>query len=363
MWLHYCIFIYIVLTFAISKIINKKFSNKIFLTLNFIFLFMLAAFRDVSVGNDTIEYYRIFNLISSIESVNEIFNISRYEIGYLLLNYLITRFTNNFNVLLFITSYIYIYSVFKFIERYSESKFMAVMLFFTLSMYYLIFNIQRQCIAIAIFLYAIKFLENKQYARYIISILLATMFHYIAAILLLLCFIPKIKLYNKKLAYKYVILSGLIACFIAYFVTKFGIYIPYFGHYLIDSEYSQGGIRIASVILAGIRLGMIILIISINGFKADNSKTNIDYIFNYVVILDCIISLAAIGFNLYDRVEDYLCIIFIVMISNSISSLKIKTNKYVIGTGLILITMSYLTISLIIKSNWYGIFPYILGGK
>lgn len=362
MWLHYFIFIYIVFTYMISKIINKKFNDRIFLALNFIFLLILAAFRDVSVGNDTVEYYRIFNLVSSINFIDGIFNISRYEIGYLLLNYVVTRFTNNFNIILFITSFLYLYSTFKFIEKYSKSKFMAVMLFFTFSMYYLIFNIQRQCIAIAIFLYAIKFLENKQYIRYIISILLATMFHYIAIILLCLCYIPKINLYNKKIAVKSVLFSCFIAYVIAYVVTKFGVYIPYFGHYLIDSEYSKGGIRIASVILAGIRLGIIILILFINGFKENNSKTNADYIFNYIAFLDCIIALASIKFNLYDRVEDYLCIIFIVMISNSISSLKIKANKYIINATLVIITMAYLTVSLIIKSNWYGIFPYAFVG-
>jgi putative polysaccharide polymerase protein len=364
MWLHYFIFIYIVLTFIISKVINKKFSDKIFLFLNFLLLFILAAFRDVSVGNDTQEYYRVFKTISLTNSINGIFITSRFEIGYLLLNYLITRFTNNFNVLLFITSFIYLYSVFKFIDKYSKSKFVAIMLFFTFSMYYSIFNIQRQCIAIAIFLYAIRFLEKKQYIRYVLLILFATMFHYIAILLIFLCFIPKIDLYNKKIAYKYIILACFAACLIAYCITRFGIYIPYFGHYLTNSKYSEGGIRLASIALAGIRLGIIILLIIINGFKEHKSQNNLDYIFNYIAFLDCTISLAAIKFNLYDRVEDYLCIVFLVMISNSINSLDIKTNKYIINSILILITMFYLTISLMIRSNWYGIFPYVfIGGK
>lgn len=358
MWLHYLIFIYIILTFVISRAINKKNKNKIFLLLNFIFLFILPAFRNVSVGNDTVEYYRIFDMVSSMKSINGLFNISRYEIGYLLLNYLVTRVTNNFNVILFITSFIYLYSVFRFIKKYSNSKFMAVMLFFTFSAYYLVFNIQRQCIAIAIFLYAIKFLENKQHIKYIILILLATMFHYVAIVLLALCFIPKINLHSKGQAFIYLIISCFAAYCMSYFITKFGSYIPYFGHYLTNSEYGQGGVRIASIILAGIRLGIIILILVINGFKEDNSKKDTNYLFNYIAFLDCIISLASIKFNLCDRIEDYLCVVFIVMISNSINCLNIKTNKYIINISLILITMTYLTISLIIRSNWYGIFPY-----
>lgn len=358
MWLHYLIFFYIILTFMISKAINTKNSNKIFLFLNFIFFLFLASLRDVNVGNDTIEYYRIFDAISSIKSIYEIINISRYELGYLFLNFVITRITNNFNVILFVTSFIYLYSVFKFIERYADSKFLAIILFFTLSAYYLIFNIQRQCIAIAIFLYAIRFLEEKKYVRYISAILVAASFHYIAIILIFLCFVPKINIYDKKITFKYLILSCFFAYFIADFIMKIGTYIPYFGHYITDSEYSKGGVRIASIVLVLIRLGMLVFLSYINGFKKKNVITNREYIFNYIAFLDCVVSLTSIKFNLCDRVEDYFCIIFIVMIANAISYLDIKTNRDIISFTLILVTMLYLTISLSIRSNWYGIFPY-----
>ena len=63
---------------------------------------IIAGLRDITIGTDTSSYFRYFNYACDSNTFMEYNNLSRLEIGYNLIIYIVSRFTNNFNVFLFI---------------------------------------------------------------------------------------------------------------------------------------------------------------------------------------------------------------------------------------------------------------------
>ena len=92
MWLHYFLFMAIIVFCVLQKMLvpysNRK---RILLWGTFLLFLVFIAFRAYTVGNDTPEYYRLFKLIKSQSSISDIASATRYEIGYITLNYLVSR--------------------------------------------------------------------------------------------------------------------------------------------------------------------------------------------------------------------------------------------------------------------------------
>lgn len=357
MWLHYFIFIYILASCMIFCGIYKN--NKLFISTVFLLFFILAAFRNVSVGNDTVEYYRIFNLISKQTDIMTALTATRYEIGYIALNFIVSRFTTNFNVLLAIIAAIYLLSVVRFINKYSEYYSMTVILFFTMSSYYVLMNIERQCIAVAIILYAVPFLEQKKYVKYIASSIFASLFQSVAVIFILLIFLPRINMAESKQVFKWILLCFAGIIIISFSVQRILVYLPYYQHYLNESMYGNGGVRSASLAFFCIRIFSLLLVYAVGGFhyQKHSQERSIDLL-NKMMFLDCLVAAASISFNMYDRIEGYLCLGFIISITNAINNMKKINNRRIITILMVGVTFAYVTVTLIFRSNWSGIFPY-----
>lgn len=351
----------IMLGLLVAAFLERKYRNdgKIFILFSFFLLFILTAFRSYNIGNDTKEYLRIFQLAVESDSLKTLMSKTRYETGYLFFNYIISRITRNFTWILVIISMFYLGSVFWFIKKYAKSIEVAVLLFFTYSMYYNAFNTMRQCISIGIFLIAIPFLENKKYIRYCLLIVIATTFHQMSILMIALCFVPEINFSKDRHILRYGILA-LMALVVLSFGVKYVMgYFPYLAHYLVDSKYSQGGVRIASVIFLFMRLSVVFILFLIGafGYQKDNFDNRVA-IFNKFILIDCLIAAASIGFNMYDRIEDYFCIGFLVAIVNIIETVCYKSNKVIIYVTMILMSFLYLTATLLFRNSWIGIYPY-----
>lgn len=358
MLVHFIIFVFIIIITVLTyrKKPTKKTTAISFLLL-FILFFTFAAFRDFSVGNDTQEYKRIFDEVSKTTSINAAISSTRYEPGYIVYNYIISRFTDNFQIVLIFNSAIYIFASLWFIRKYSNSFNKAALLFFTFGLYYITMNIARQCIAISLFLFAVPYLTNKKYFKYILLISLATLFHSTSIILMALIVIPEIHFEKRKDIIKWGIIAIIILVIINYVINYAVSYFPYIYHYYANSIYGKGGTRIASIAFSAIRLlGVLILLIINRGKLKETDNNNITL--NKMLFLDCVISIASVGFNLYDRIEKYMCLGYIVAITNYIESIEKPTNKTIAYIIMVVVTFGYLTLSLVYRPEWSGIFPY-----
>lgn len=161
-------------------------------------LFLVAALR-YGVGTDYFNYVRIYKLAErGIDYKSElVFNI--------MINLLAGNGFGSQSIFVLLAG---IFCVFTYLAIFKESPFpmMSIFLLIGMTHYFAFLNIMRQLAGGAIVLYAMTFIEKKDFKKYLIFVLLATGLHYSCIIFLPFYWINKV---NLK-PYKVIILSVVI---------------------------------------------------------------------------------------------------------------------------------------------------------
>lgn len=188
-----------------------------------IFLVLLAGFRDVTIGTDTPTYFDIFEWITD-ESGKYI------EPGWYYLNRIVFLCGGNFTTLLLVTSSLTIVPLVYLSNHYKNYRY--EILFFYYSMYFYLnsYNGMRQYLAVSIGLFIFEQIRlKKEKWKVICSIIIATMFHYSALLLLLSLIVNKIKIKNSiclcLLFISFVIGSFANISFFEFFAGKYASYL------------------------------------------------------------------------------------------------------------------------------------------
>ncbi len=183
---------------------SKKFKNKtrnLLIFASFLILFLVSALR-VNVGTDYLSYRDWFEDISmpSFGYVNFLFNN---------LIYIIKLFTDNSQIFFAVTSFLILAMVYIANVNNNKEYDMSLFLFVTLGFYFSTFNGIRQWIAISLFMVAYHFAIKKDFKNYALLIIIASLFH-VTAILLL----PFYLLVNTKLSDKTKFITIVIVIFL-----------------------------------------------------------------------------------------------------------------------------------------------------
>ena len=173
----FLIFIVILWVYIVKKQLNIK---DIFIPL--IFLVIFGTIRSNTVGTDSEMYSRVFTDNISAESF--VFD-PRLEIGYSTLVYFIQSIDKEYYLLFLFTSLIIVFNNLVSIRKYSRDFVLSVYLYICLGFYTFYFNTLRQAIAMSILMLGINFLINKKLFSYLFIVLLASLFHRSALIMLL----------------------------------------------------------------------------------------------------------------------------------------------------------------------------------
>lgn len=196
---------------------NKYKLNIVFWCLSIIVLVILMGFRTAGVGVDDISYKTIFNQINQ-QGIIEYFLTTKMELGYVIVNYVIGIFTNDFQIFIFLSSLIPIclfYKALKY-ERKNVNYFLAIFLFGTVLLLYF-FGITRLFIAASIIAYSLRYVFEKKTKKYILCVILAMFFHYSAFFMLFLVYFSTEK-DNKPRSIKGIVLLLMIALPIVLYV-------------------------------------------------------------------------------------------------------------------------------------------------
>lgn len=173
-------------------------------------LFLLSIFpgmRSYSVGTDSGAYSKYFR--QELPLYNYSFSESS-EYGFQLLQYIILYFTYNYFWLFFSTALIAVFLNLKVLTKLSVNYVFSVLFYITLGSYTFIFNGIRQGLSMAIFVVAIPYFLQKKLLPYISIVLLASLFHRSALVMIPIYFVAHL---NIKDIYKIVLsfFSSLIA--------------------------------------------------------------------------------------------------------------------------------------------------------
>lgn len=147
-----------------------------FMLISFCLFWGLAAFR-YEVGVDWETYLIGYNRINSLSNIGDY-----YEIGYGFLNFVCKKLFNNFQAVIIISSALTGGFLWKTMYRDADSLPIALLGLIAANLYTMSFTVIRQFVAIAIISISIPYIEQKKFWKFLLVLILATSFHYTAAI-------------------------------------------------------------------------------------------------------------------------------------------------------------------------------------
>lgn len=211
-------------------------------------LFLLAALR-YGIGTDYHGYIR------SIETVSRHGVRGNYEPLYGRIVTIILYLKLHPQWLIAICAAIYIYVVFISIFRDSPYPLLSIFLFFGSTYYFIGFNAVRQILGCVFLLYSLKYIESKEFKKFLLCVLIAGGFHYSALLFVVVYFLAGIKFTPAKTFFFTVsffsIESALIKLIRILIVnTKYAVYLDDFGGSFNPRSIPGMAVQLAVLLLA-----------------------------------------------------------------------------------------------------------------
>lgn len=340
-------FITIVL-FYITEVISKKNKNLgIFLVfIASLPLAILAGLRSLRIGTDVLVYIQpIFSLSTLVSSFSQLIQLKPdTEIGYLFLNFFISRFTSNFQLYLFILEYIIVLLfAFGLFKLRNNGSLTIGMLLFCFLLFNRSLNIARQFLAMSFVFFNLKHYFEKNNFKFIMSVIFASLFHSSSLLVLPIIYLAKVK--NKILQY---ILYLILFLSVVYYsqilqvlVVNLGI-LPTKYLYFINNRVDIGINYPEEMIRA-------IFFLFLFGYGYFNTKFFVDskHEMNMFMIFDFILlQLGTISLNA-NRIAWYFFTVYLILISRFFGQ---KTQSYRM--------ISYLILYIILLLYWWWSFVY-----
>lgn len=171
---------------------NEK--KNIAIVVFFFIYFLLVALRHKTIGADTWNYTNWFIYAGGV-SWNDFWQtFSKMDIGYFILNKIVSVFTNNVQILFIVVAFISIYPIAKLYYKESEIGLISISLFLILPIFMMNFSGLRQGMAMGIGVFAYYAAREKNLKKFLLLVLAAYLCHNSAFILLALYFICSIKI-------------------------------------------------------------------------------------------------------------------------------------------------------------------------
>lgn len=178
--------------FSMDELDQNKRKKKIYLILTALQLGLLCGLRSEVMAYDTWAYRQIFDMCPDTWGTI-LHNETYVEFGFGFLCSLIKILGGNFQVLLLISGLFVMASCCIFIYRHSNNVMLSVFIIISFPFFYSAFDIIRHFMATAFLLLGYKYVEERKPIKYLIFILLGSLFHIVSLLFLPLYFIKKIK--------------------------------------------------------------------------------------------------------------------------------------------------------------------------
>lgn len=343
---------YAILICLIRK--NKAKRNKTFLIVACIHLGLVMALRSYNVGSDTKSYAGLF---TEIATAYNFFDVIDSAPLYVLYNKGLSYISTNTQFVIFTNSLIIMIGMCIFLYRNSENPIMSMYYFITLYFYFRGFNIARQFIAIVIVINSYYYLKNKEYKKYFILILIATLIHNTAIVGLVLYPLRRISWSNKRI--------GILAIATTFAMVSYekilNIFLKIFPRY---SMYMGGGAYNLSdtgegkkILVSIFYLGLVILCLLALRFKKNKDQLVKNEMYFLTAIMTVAVVMGVLFYNnmLISRIEIYFSIFAIVYIPKLIDYIGGR-EKVLLHYGTMLVTAVPMIAQL--HSNISRIVPY-----
>ena len=290
-------------------------------------LFIIVAFRDITVGGDLVNYLHYYRSFSEMNLVNAIEGI-RWEAGYITLNKIVALISNaSERALLVVVALITTLGITRFIYKYSKVQWLSWYLYITMG--FLIYPLSglRAAIAMVIGLNGIGFLvqmlkktdsknnrvkKKRPWIGYYLNVFFATPFHNTAIVYSLLYPLCKLRLNLKY--YLTLTIFGLVGY----------LYGGPMLNYLANNFYPSY-VNAITVSDGGYGLFLLIFLVLISGIiiVPKQSKESPEYkVYNHILSLALVLQIITLKFSLFSRIVEFLSVTIIIYIPFIISKMR-----------------------------------------
>lgn len=176
-----CLILYEVVAASVLGAFKKMSPKikKIYLIIALMPLACMTMFHSACIGNDTGVYIDLFDQIQR-SSFGFVLNNTRYEKGYLIYNYILTRLFDSYQSLFVVTGAFVYLSLSRWLIKWSEAPGLFVCLIVEMLVIDSWMSVLRQSIAMAILFWAYDFMIEKKLIKFLLVIALASSFHKVA---------------------------------------------------------------------------------------------------------------------------------------------------------------------------------------
>ena len=327
--------------------------EKVYLSITFMELFFISAFRASSVGNDTESYMQIFQ--SAIIIPN-----NYMENGFILFNKLLIGISQNPQAILITTSFIILVGIFYFIKTFSISYVVSLICLIVCGHYGFFLSGIRNSMALSITAISTIFIVKRQFILFLLCVVLATSFHTSA-----IFFIPIYFIYNWEFKIKNLSAIIIVTLIILLFFTQFtelvldlfnNRYEVYLGNRILSEE-----TKIASIfktIIPFVIFAFYYLTYKAfeRGIKSKKFPMRIEFLLLMSLITFCLY-LISINATILERIGRYYDIFIIISLPYFIS-LYPRNIRLLIICIIVICFIIYQTIIFVYRPDWNYILPY-----
>lgn len=302
----------IVFSFFTDYLVGKEFitkskGRKILLFFSGALIFLFIALRDPSVGSgDSQAYINFFDRAAHAETWEQFSGSNKMEIGFQLFVFALSRVFTSSQMLLVVTAAFFAYSVCFFIYRNCEDATLGIVLFITICGMTFYMQGMRQAIAMSIGLFAYECIKKRLYFWFGVLVMLASLFHQTAVVLVVLFAVRFLKFNFKSFA--------LSSAFVAIFFLNIERLIS-FANELFERDYSsvyEGGGYIATAV------HFLILVFAL-AFHRDTRKNNDETMLLYVALVGAVIYITRyFGVGIAERISFYFTFGQIALLPNAL---------------------------------------------
>lgn len=338
--------------FSTLKSCDTLVIRKTYLIIVTIILILESGLRGMSVGDDTINYYDIFESIkftswTDIMKGFNFFSERSYEErdpGYDLFQKIFQLFFNSYRVFLVFVAVVFFSSLYYFLLRNTKTLIEIIFAFLIYStLFYYFFSITgiRQSITTAVALYCSKFIFKRNFLKFCIPILLASLIH--SSVLIFLPFYFNFKFKNIKINFLIaLVLFAIIFIFkqnLVLFLLRDSIYQTYL------EDLNGAGTFVFTTLL--------LLVVLLSYFLIESMKLKyLEYItyYNAILLALILVPLTFVNSNAMRVVQYYS--IYLIVFAPKIISLLFNKNLFVKNFAYFLCFMSLFLSSLRSQGNY-----------
>ena len=320
------------------RVTREQMKNWICLSAVFLLLFALSACR-LNVGNDYAKYVEFMHLVNCDAYVPT-------EIGFNLFVKLVYGLSGFENYLLVFAAYAFVTILFFMLAMYEQSDDfpLTFFLFMALGYYFQTFSTVRYYLALAIALYAMKFVLRGQWGRFAALILLGSAFHKSLLVVIPLYFLASLPWKKWQLA-----LAGLFCTTFLFFQDFYLKLVVFLYPTYEDTEYLEGGTSYINVArcLAVFVLAALVWYLQKRGDaaeKADESDERRFCFFFYLNLEALALYVFCSFLPIISRIGYYLTVSHILFLPMLLKRTENERLRKLFGLGIILAAVCYFAI-------------------